>query len=127
MFKGKVVSGEGKASEFLMKKPYREFIEKKLGFKPYAGTLNLETNPDKFSEFKENIKSFKMQETKFNGIKLGGIDIYPVKIEGEKAGIVEPEKSRYGDDIVEVVAAGKLRDLMDLKDGDEISIESYNR
>ncbi|MFB6209314.1 MAG: DUF120 domain-containing protein [Candidatus Nanohaloarchaea archaeon] len=124
MFSGEVVSGEGSASEFLSLEPYARFIERKLGFRPFPGTLNLEVKPEEFREFRRNSSDWKMESKEYKGRKLGGIEVFPVGVQQTQAGILEAEKSRYSDSIIEVVAEQKLRDELGLSDGDTVEIKN---
>lgn len=123
MIEGKVFTGEGKASKFLSLEPYRKFIREKEGFKPYPGTLNLETDPGSAEEIKKKAEKHRMEPQNFEGDELGGLDLYRVRIEAENCCIVDPDLSRYGKDKIEIVAEAKLRDKLQLSDGDIIKVK----
>jgi riboflavin kinase len=120
---GKVVSGFGEGRYFLSLPPYKEIFKKILGFEPYEGTLNLKLD----REF--NINEFKYIETEdfeYNGKKIFGVRILPVKILINNikidGAIVSPKKTYHSSDIIEIVAPIKLREKFNLKDGDTVKI-----
>lgn len=124
VLKGKVFSGSGEGRKYLSIKDYREGIKKLLGFSPYKGTLNiklLEESLEKKAELlrmpMKFLKGFEKNGKRYNGVFL--IECY---INGVKGGIVIPIKSRYGNDVVEVIAKQNLRKKLNLKDGDVVEI-----
>lgn len=123
MIKGKVFTGEGKASEFLSMEPYTEFIEEKTGFEPYPGTLNIRSTEEEAQKIKESSKSYRMEPTEYKGKELGGLKLYIVEMNGQKCCIVEPDLTRYGEDVLEIVASFNLRERFNLEDGDTVEIK----
>lgn len=123
MAKGKIFTGEGKASEFLRKAPYREFLSSRLGKSVFPGTLNLKVDQKAVKKLKKVADHYRMDSTYYKGKELGGIDVYAIKIDDTEALIVDPDLTRYGDDVMEIVASEKLRDKLGLEDGDYVGIE----
>ena len=121
--KGKVFSGEGKASEFLQIEEYSEFIMEKTCFKPFLGTLNLRGTTEEIQRLKNNAEEDKMEGFEKNGKKFGGMNLYHVKVEGIKCCIIDPDLTRYGEDVIEICSEFRLRSKLDLEDGDRIKIE----
>lgn len=121
--KGEIFTGEGKASEFLQIEEYQSFIEENTGFEPFPGTLNLRLDPDKAEKFKQKAKTHKMEGFTREGKEFGGLKIFLGEIKGFKCCIVEPELTRYGEDVFEVCAPVKIRSRFDLEDGDSVKVE----
>lgn len=119
-WKGKIFTGEGKAAGFLELKPYRLFIENSLGFRPYPGTLNLRGDSTELTELKQRVDSISKDKFRYEGESFGGLTLYPVLIGDKKAAIVEPERTRYGDKVAEIVAESNLRNEMALSDGETV-------
>ncbi len=121
--KGAVFSGEKLGGAFVGINWAKKQIEKKLGFSPYLGTLNI-----RLSE-----KHTKQLEKIFD--KFKGIEITPAKgffkascfnvlIMGRIRGaIVIPEKLDYPSNVLEILAPVNLRKALAVRDGDEIEIE----
>lgn len=114
--RGRVVSGLGEGQQYIAK--YLEYFETTLGFTCHPGTLNMKVEKlPSFTGFKKFRIEPKEQE-------FGAVDCYLVKINGEYDGaIVIPEKTKYGKDVLEVVAPVNLREELGLKDGDELVCE----
>lgn len=123
---GVVFSGEGKASEFIQIDEYSSFIQKEAGFKPFPGTLNLEVDPEKLTRLKQKLDSSRMESFERDRETFGGMDLYPVEIEGLRACIIEPDYSRYDDNVVEICSEKNLRSALELEDGDRAEIVPRN-
>lgn len=121
--RGKIFSGERKASEFLQIEEYSEFIREKACFRPFPGTLNLRGRPVEIQRLKSNAEKDKMEGFEKNGKKFGGMKLYHVKVEGIKCCIVDPDLTRYGEDVVEICSEFRLRSKLGLEDGDRIKIK----
>ena len=119
-FTGEVFSSRGNGKKFLELPWVKRQTTDKLGFIPYAGTLNLKLN-------KESTERRKLLE------KAQGEEICPV--EGYYKGvlfkafigilecaIVVPEVPDYPEDLLEVIASVNLRKTLQLEDGFEITV-----
>lgn len=122
--KGTVFTGEGEASEFLEISEYRHFIQEKTGFEPFPGTLNLKVDPDSAEALMEDAKENRMEEFERNGDKFGGLTLYHIELEGLKCCVIDPDITRYDQDVIEVCSSEKLRERLDLEDGDKVEIRS---
>lgn len=121
---GRVTDGLGEGRYYVNQDEYRKQFEKKLGFNPYPGTLDLKL--DEISKVLSErlrtskglrIHGFSNQERSFGGAKT-----FPAEVRGVKAGIVIPNRTHH-EDIIEILAPVQLRDKFNLKDGDELRIE----
>ena len=127
MSKGEIFTGEGKASEFLSLEPYIEFIEERVGFNPYPGTLNLRMNEEEARKIKERATEHRMDPLNHEGRELGGLTLYEAEINGEECCVVQPDLTRYGEEVLEIVAPDNLRKKFNLEDGDVVKIEAKKR
>jgi len=113
-FKGVVMKGLGEGAYYV--EIYKNKIEKILNIIPFLGTLNLKC--DNFWYFEPNLKFKKIEG--FNGLK--GVKFIECRIrKNEKdvnAWIVIPEIRKHN--FVEIISDVCLRDVMNLKDGDEV-------
>jgi riboflavin kinase len=121
-----LVSGVGEGKFFLQLRGYKKQFEQLYGFKPYPGTLNLKATQNVFERFKL------FPSKVVNGFRTGGrsyglVLTYKARMTWDKQSFecvaIFPEISRYGDDIVELIAPINLRKKMQLSDGDVIYIE----
>ena len=116
-FSGTVTSGDGDGKKFIELPWVKRQITEKLGFTPYAGTLNL-----KLAE--ENAKQRKLLE------KTPSAKVLPAEgyCEGllfkafigiVQCAIVVPQVAGYPNDLLEVIASVNLREALQLEDGCE--------
>ena len=106
---GEVTTGLGKAAFF-------------CGFKPYPGTLNVIV-PDEYlnhiNEVKNNCENIIEPEEGFGAVKY----IKAILNDEITGAIVFPAKTEHTENYLEFIAQDKLRDKLNLKDGDTVTIE----
>ena len=119
---GEVTTGLGKAAYFLSQEFYTNEFEKNLGFIPYPGTLNIivsEEFLDEINEIKNNCENLIKPDEGFGAVKYIEAQLHD-KINGA---IVFPAKTTHEENYLEFIAENKLRDELDLNDGDIVSLE----
>ena len=119
---GEVTTGLGKAAYFLSQDFYVENFIKNCGFKPFPGTLNVVVPDDYLNQIN------KVKDTCENIIKpdegFGAVKYIKAILNDEIEGaIVFPAKTEHTENYLEFIAEEKLRDQLNLKDGDIVSIE----
>ena len=149
---GVVSSGLGRAHVFMAQSHYQDQFREVLGNTAWPGTLNLNVSGDSLSksialrnkagldtlELDEEIisNSKKIDVSRFEnirirgflreGVSFGGATAYKIKIETPNqdidAAILIPDLTRHVD-VVEIIATKFLRESMNLKDGDQITVE----
>ena len=120
---GIVSTGLGEGQYYVTQDGYSRQFEKKLGFKPYKGTLNIT------AEEVEIQKLASVSSGSFitiNGFKAGGRSFGKVKcllasIRDVKCAIVIPKRSHHSD-VIEVLAKLQLRRSLNLTDGDTVEL-----
>lgn len=121
---GRVADGLKDGKYYMSLDEYKKQIEKKLGFKPYPGTLNI-----RLFDVEDNIKN-RIKEmtgiliegfTKNNRV-YGSLQCFKCKINGMGGSIVIPERSHYGFEIIEIISPFELRKKLNLKNGDEVVV-----
>lgn len=119
---GKVTTGLGKAAFFLSQDFYTMQFKKNLGFIPYPGTLNIVVGSehlDEINEIKDSCKNIIKPDTEFGAVKY-----IKAKLNNQIEGaIVFPAKTTHDENYLEFIAENKLREELDLNDGDIVSIE----
>jgi CTP-dependent riboflavin kinase len=120
----KIVSGVGQGAFFTQLDWFQLQCRDKLGFKPYAGTLNLEISDDDAPvvaalEQKAEIE-FIPPDSEFCSGKA-----FPVLVEGIRAAIVIPaaEVRVHGKNVIEVISDQKLKDVLNVDDGDSVELK----
>jgi len=116
--KGIVTSGLGVAKFYLSRSWVRRQLREKLGFEPYPGTLNLKVDRAARRVFEEKACS---EIAPAKGFYKGLL--VEVFVEGSiRAAAVIPLKPDYPEDLVEIIAAENLREKLNLKDGDPVTV-----
>lgn len=122
---GTVISGLGEGRYYMSIPHYKEQFGKHLGFEPFPGTLNIRLDPASIQVRKQlehigwiEVPGFTADERTF-----GGVRTLPCRIRGEFCAIVEPSRTHYPEDIIEVIAGCELRKALDLNDNDMIEVE----
>ena len=120
---GKVVSGVRKAAYFTQLDWVQEQCMEKLGFRPYPGTLNVEVSEESLP----TVEALQREQ---------GIELIPPDAEfcaaramllsvGSVSGaiIIPAEDVRvHGKNIVEVISPLRLKDALQIKDGDSLTL-----
>ena len=122
VIKGIVESGMGEGRYYLSKEEYVRQIEEAFGFKPYEGTLNLRLAPEELVKYRSFLSHAKVIHGFVSeGRTFGDVLGIPAVIEGIECALITPKRTHYSD-VVEVIAPVKLRDVLSLKDGDEVKL-----
>ncbi|MBQ9026644.1 MAG: DUF120 domain-containing protein [Methanobrevibacter sp.] len=119
---GEVTTGLGKAAFFLSQEFYVNNFIRNCGFKPYPGTLNIivpEEYLDQINEVKDNCKNIIKPDEGFVAVKY----IKAILNDEVNGAIVFPAKTQHTENYLEFIAEKKLRDELNLDDGDIVSIE----
>jgi riboflavin kinase len=124
---GTVFTGLGEGAYYISMEQYRKQFMEKLGFDPYAGTLNLKLTTDYDIKTRSELEAYPAVE--IEGFKdenrtFGNVKCYPAIIENKvKGAIISALRSHYDASIVEVIAPFPLRKHLKLKDGHKVKVE----
>jgi len=119
---GTVKGGIGEGAYYVSQKRYQEQFKEKLGFNAYAGTLNVKVNKEDLLLFVSNLDLIKIDGFKTKERSFGSLTCYKIRMGNKEAAIVIPERTRHGEDIVEIIAAVNLRDSLGLHDNNKVKI-----
>ena len=119
---GNIVSGKEVGKKFLSMKTYKKIIEEKLGFKPFAGTLNVKINPEKRLLFLSLLKEIRIESFEINEDLLGSISCFRARLNGVEGAVIVPEKTTHKEDILEFISEDNLRNRLNLRDGSEVML-----
>jgi CTP-dependent riboflavin kinase len=120
--KGELFTGMGDGADYIGMEPYQEKIEAVTGYRPFPGTLNLRVEPEELEELKKGREPEVIEEFKYQGQQCSQLEVYPVKVNGEKAAYIDIEITDYGGDVMEIIAPEYLRGKLDLEDGEEVEV-----
>jgi len=127
---GVVTSGMGEGRHYITLSGYMEQFRAKLGYEPFAGTLNIDLTPESVRARTRlsaldpiTIEGWEDEERTY-----GPAYCYPATVrtgtaEYERAHVIAPERTHHGDDHLEVIAPDRLRDALDLEDGNEVTVD----
>lgn len=118
---GTLINGSGEGSYYISLRQYKEKIRKKLGFRVYPGTLNVKIRKEEINPFLNSLVPIKINGFKTKERTFGEIICYKIKFRNIQIAIVVPERTRY-EDILEIIAPFNLRNKLNLKTGDKITI-----
>lgn len=121
---GYVTTGLGEGKYYLSLEPYKKQIKEKVGFTPYAGTLNLKVDPLKSEFFRSLLEQIQIEGFSTKERTFGGIKCYPVTLHKTEAALLVPDRTNHAPDIIEIIASRNLRALLNLKDNDEVTIKT---
>ena len=117
---GKVSSGRSEGRKFLELPWVKKQIEEKLGFTPYAGTLNLRLSAEGEQQRRELEKSAFLRVCASEGC-CSGI-IFKGSIGALDCAVVIPGVEGYPTDVLEVISWTNLREKLHFQDGDEVTV-----
>lgn len=122
---GNVLRGLGEGQYYVNIPGYRKQFEEKLHFTPFPGTLNVKLSENSSALRNQLLELPAVQIEGFNDGErtFGGGKCYPVSVGGIEAAVVAPERTHYPSDLIEIISPVKLRDSLNLKDGDRVVIQ----
>jgi len=123
---GRVFRGLGEGAYYMSLLEYRERFRDALGFEPYPGTLNVRLDPESIPRRKilESYDGYRIPPMRRGELELCGARVFRAVINGTiEGGVVIPDRTVYGPDVVEVVAKVCLREALGLRDGDPVRVE----
>jgi riboflavin kinase, archaea type len=125
---GEVVSGLGEGRYYLSQPGYVVQFTERLGYSPYPGTLNVRLRPTETRRLGvvRDWNGVRIDGFEAGGRTFGGATCYPAKLNGRPCHLIRPDRSHY-QDVVEFVAAERLRTRLRLKDGDAVKAELEER
>lgn len=124
ILKGRVFTGQGGGARFITLPWVEKQIKEKMGFKPYPGTLNLRLTPESTEAKKQLLKVETIEILPIKGFCCGLC--FKARIMDKVDGaIVLPQVPSYPEDVLEVIAPVLLREILKLKEGDEVQLEIY--
>jgi riboflavin kinase len=119
-FQGTIFSGNGEGRKFIGLPWVKRQIHEKLGFTPYAGTLNIRLTKESVLQKEMLRKAEKFEISPEKGYCTGILIV--ACIEELNCAIVQPQVPSYPKDVLEVVATWNLRKRFKLVDGSEVCV-----
>jgi riboflavin kinase len=122
---GEVVSGMGEGKYYISLDGYVEQFVERLGYEPFAGTLNLDLDEESIRRRAalENAEGIPIDEWENEDRTFGAVTCYEASVEGVESHVIRPHRSHYPDDTLEVIAPVKLREELGIDYGNEVTVE----
>jgi riboflavin kinase len=126
---GTATSGMGEGRHYITLDGYMTQFRDKLGYEPYAGTLNIDLDEDSVRSRSRlsamdpvTIEGWETEERTY-----GPAYCYPATLSSadqsyDRAHVIAPERTHHGDDHLEVIAPERLRAELELEDGTEVTV-----
>jgi riboflavin kinase, archaea type len=123
-FRGQVRSGLGEGRYYLSLPGYASQFRERLGYDPFPGTLNIGLAPDALGLLggARSWNGVRIDGFEASGRTFGGATCFTAKVNGRACHAIVPDRTHH-QDVVELIAAEKLRDRLHLADGDTVAIE----
>lgn len=127
--RGFVTAGLGEGAYYMSIPKYMDAFREILGYQPYAGTLNIKLDEESVKARKE-LRSqgvgFRIEGFVLDGREFCGVTVYRAAITGNGISVsgafLDIDKTKHGDDVLELIAPVKLRDVLKLRDGDPVEV-----
>jgi riboflavin kinase len=126
---GAVTAGMGEGRHYISLPGYMEQFVERLGYEPFAGTLNVELDEE---SVRERGRMDALDPVRIDGWEddertYGPAFCWPASLEAEagryeSVHVIAPERTHHGDDQLEVIAPDRLRDALDLDDGEVVTV-----
>jgi riboflavin kinase len=124
-FSGTVSAGIGRGAYFVSQKGYSRQFSQKLGFTPFAGTLNVKIEGEDIEKRVLLREQPAIEIPGFSSGKesFGSLACYKCVAGGLPGAVVFPENSRHGLQVLEVISPFNLRKKLSLSDGSKLGVE----
>ena len=127
LIKGKVFSGLGQGAFFTQLDWVKKQCEEKLNFVPSPGTLNLNVAGESLEAI-DKLKEGKGVALVPPTAEFCEATCYPVLIRSVRAAIIVPQAEHFTTDVhppevLEVIAPVNIKDVLSVRDGDELTLE----
>jgi riboflavin kinase len=119
-FVGTVSTGQGKGKIFVELPWVMRQLEELTGFTPYPGTLNLRLTSEG-TQHRVLLTPENGVMVKPENVCLPGY-LYKAMIFDTNCYVILPDVPNYPNDLLEIIAADNLRALLNVKNGDEITV-----
>ncbi len=125
---GAVTSGMGEGRHYISLSGYMRQFTERLGYEPFPGTLNIDLDEESIRTRTRlsSVDPIEIEGWEDEERTYGPAYCYPATVVADEAfdpaHVIAPERTHHGDDHLEVIAPDRLRDVLDLDDGDEVTV-----
>ena len=127
---GVVTSGMGEGRHYITLEGYMEQFRERLGYEPFPGTLNVGLDADsvRARAGMESLDAVPIDGWEDEERTFGPATCYAASLEANgrryegEAHIIVPDRTHHDEDQLEIIAPVKLREKLDLDDGDDVTV-----
>jgi len=123
---GRVFTGLGEGAYYVSLDGYLKQFRAKLGFAPFPGTLNIQLLTDVDVHELQLLKAtigIEIHGFESGGRTFGPVTCYPASIDNRAdVAIILIQRTHHKENVVEVIAPINLREHLNLKDGDLVTL-----
>ncbi|WP_224332972.1 DUF120 domain-containing protein [Haloprofundus halobius] len=126
---GSVTGGMGEGRHYISLSGYMEQFEERLGYEPFAGTLNVELTDEsvRTRAGMTNLDAVPIDGWEDDERTFGPASCYAATVEHDGATyetthIIVPERTHHDERQLEIIAPDKLRDALGLDDGATVTV-----
>ncbi|MFB6233966.1 MAG: DUF120 domain-containing protein [Halopenitus sp.] len=130
---GTVTSGMGEGRHYITLDGYMAQFRERLGYEPFPGTLNVELDEESVRRRGEfgGVDAVPIDAWEDDERTFGAATCYAVTLVAEDgdgptyddAHVIIPDRTHHDESQLEVIAPDKLRDELDLDDGESIALQ----
>ena len=129
---GKLISGMGEGAYYMSLKGYTKQFNRKIGYVPYPGTLNIKLDGKKYSQLlnqlDEDTTSTRIDSFSDKNRTYGWVKCFDAKLNVlHDCKLIRLERTHHSSDIVELISKRNLRKSAKLKTGSNVKIKIFTR
>jgi riboflavin kinase, archaea type len=127
-FNGILVAGMGEGKYYMSLEGYRKQFERKIGYIPFPGTLNIRIIDSLSLENREKIERFRYQF--IDGFRdsertYGWVKCYPALINGNEniqSDLLILERTHHDKNMLEIISPVNIKQVLHVKNGDYVKV-----
>lgn len=134
--RGAITGGMGEGRHYITLPGYAEQFRERLGYDPFPGTLNVNLTEESVRRRGEMagidavpIDAWEGEDRTYGAATCYGVTLVAGDERYEAVHAIVPDRTHHDDDQLELIAPDRLRDALDLADGDavEVRVEPTSR
>ncbi|KOX95791.1 MULTISPECIES: DUF120 domain-containing protein [Halorubrum] len=127
--RGAVTGGMGEGRHYITLPGYAEQFRERLGYDPFPGTLNVNLTEESVRRRGEMasidavpIDAWEGEDRTYGAATCYGVTLVADGEHYEEVHAIVPDRTHHDDDQLELIAPDRLRDALDLEDGDSVEV-----
>ncbi|ELZ51465.1 hypothetical protein C464_00984 [Halorubrum coriense DSM 10284] len=127
--RGAVTGGMGEGRHYITLPGYAEQFHERLGYDPFPGTLNVDLTEESVRRRGEMagidavpIDAWEGEDRTYGAATCYGVTLVAGDERYDEVHAIVPDRTHHDDDQLELIAPDRLRDALDLGDGDSVEV-----